>query len=129
MSFPSAYLEIKIVLSIMFRGSIFIEWVWARSEFCCEDSSFTRVSMAIPFTFQVFPPSSENASSKRHESRDDIRYDRSKKHGATFQLFLEHEFAASILKLADHGLEEGAVLAGGKIIAPLVSLGIVKTQV
>jgi hypothetical protein len=37
------------------------------SEICGGDSSFTRVSMAIPFTFQVLPRSSENASSKRHE--------------------------------------------------------------
>ena len=32
------------------------------------DSSFTRVSVAIQFTSQVLPPSSENACSKRHES-------------------------------------------------------------
>jgi len=31
-------------------------------------SSFTLVSTAIQFTSQVFPPSSENACSKRHES-------------------------------------------------------------
>src|SRR6266498_2593607 len=30
-------------------------------------SSFARVSMAIQFTSQVLPPSSENACSKRHE--------------------------------------------------------------
>src|SRR5467141_3883422 len=33
-----------------------------------QDASFTRVSIAIQFTSQLLPPSSENACSKRHES-------------------------------------------------------------
>src|SRR5215468_11190323 len=37
------------------------------SQRASSDSFFTRVSVAIQFTSQVLPPSSENACSKRHE--------------------------------------------------------------
>ena len=48
-------------------GSAFLEEPPLRCAHLQRDSSFTRVSIAIQFTSQVFPPSSENDCSKRQE--------------------------------------------------------------
>src|SRR6266852_5905391 len=61
--------------------------------------------------------------------RRDVRYNEPNKDGSAIQGFLIVKFAASIFELADRGLAQGAVVAVGKIEAPLVGLWIVEAQV
>ncbi len=60
--------------------------------------------------------------------RRDVRYDESDKNGPTIQQFLIVELAAPIVELPDRGLGHDAVVAVGKIEAPLIRLRIVETQ-
>jgi hypothetical protein len=58
----------------------------------------------------------------------DIRPDPSHKNGPPVEWFLIEEFAASILEPAGHGLIYSTVIAGGPIVTPLMSFGIVETK-
>ncbi len=61
-------------------------------------------------------------------NRSDIRPDPTNKDSSTVKWFLIKRFTAAIFKLADHGLIDGAVIAGSPIVAPLVRFGIVKPK-
>ena len=65
---------------------------------------------------------------KAGEVWGDVRKAIPNKDGSAIKWFVIEKLAAAILELADHGLTHGTVSAAGPIEAPLVGLGIVKTQ-
>ena len=58
----------------------------------------------------------------------DVREDMSNQDGFAIERFLVDKLAAAVFELADHGLGHDTVFTVGKIEAPLMGLGIVKTQ-
>src|SRR5438128_2524602 len=120
MNFPSANLEVKIVLPICGSG---LKAASRRVRFIghacvCRD----------PVDFPSLASIVGECLFETARIRRDVRNNESNKDGSTIQCFLVEKLAASILELAYRGSAEGAVVAIGKIEAPLVRFRIVQTQ-
>src|SRR5258708_21772138 len=120
-NFPGADLEVKIVLPS--RGSRLMAGS-GRLRFICH-ACVGRDPVYFPSPASIV----REGLLKTAGIRRDVRYNEPNKDGSAIQCFLVVEFAASILELTDRGLAQGAVVAVGKIEAPLVGLWIVETQV
>ncbi len=120
-NFPTTHLEVKIVLPS--RGSR-LKAGSRRLRFICQPC-VCRDPVHFPSLASIV----REGLFKTAGTRRDVRYNEPNKDGSAIQCFLVVEFAASILELADRGLAQGAVVAVGKIEAPLVGLWIVETQV
>ena|SRR5216683_4266349 len=120
-NFPGAHLEVKIALPS--RGSR-LKAGSRRLRFICHPC-VGRDPVHFPSLASIV----REGLLKTARIRRDVRYNEPNKDGSAIQCFLVVEFAASILELADRGLAQSAVVAVGKIEAPLVGLWIVEAQV
>src|SRR5713226_6048577 len=120
-NFPTTHLEVEIALPS--RGSR-LKAGSRRLRFICH-ACVCRDPVHFPGLASIV----REGLFKTAGIRRDVRYNEPNKGGSAIQCFLVVEFAASILELADCGLAQGAVVAVGKIEAPLVGLWIIETQV
>src|SRR5712691_3522682 len=120
-NFPTTHLEVKIVLP--FRGSR-LKAGSRRLRFICQPC-VCRDPVHFPSLASIV----REGLFKTAGTRRDVRYHEPNQDGSAIQCFLVVEFATSSLEFADRGLAQSAVVAVGKIEAPLVGLWIVEAQV